>query len=70
MTNDNNGWYEYKNLVLLEIDRHQGHIESLYRKVVRLEVELEAVKIKAGLVGLVGGILASAGTILLIYLKG
>jgi len=50
-----NGWEEWKNHVLMELKRQNDLMEGIFAKLNRLSEEIAALKVKAGVWGLLGG---------------
>ena len=54
------GWMEYRKHVLSELERHSDGLEILQRDVAAIHSEIAALKVKAGLWGLVAGAIPTA----------
>jgi hypothetical protein len=55
--NNENGWHEWKNHVLLELQRISETLLTMTQKVVGIETDLAALKIKAGIWGAISGLI-------------
>lgn len=55
MPEDNNGWHEYKLLVIDRLDNLQENVKELTDAVNKLKNEVIAIKIKSGLWGALAG---------------
>jgi len=60
MVSDNNGWNEYQRLVLDTLERHTQLIENLRSDIANLRTDVAMLKIKAGMWGLMGGVIPVA----------
>ena len=58
--NPENGWREYKQRVLYQLDELQSLCNSINEKVDRMKEDVIVLKVKAGLIGGVTGIITSA----------
>lgn len=67
---EENGWHESQKLVLSEIRRVSKWCEKLDDRMISVQIEIAQLKIKAGVWGLVGGLIPVAIAIGLILLKG
>tara|TARA_R110002126_G_scaffold84465_24_gene205300 strand:+ start:2350 stop:2589 length:240 start_codon:yes stop_codon:yes gene_type:complete len=76
MANDHDGWDEYRRLILSELERldvavrdsNKSDTESLNKlllDVIKLREEVVALKVKAGIWGILGGVITTIGAILL-----
>jgi len=52
-----NGWDEWRNHVLSELKRQNELIEKIYSKIEGLGEDMSALKVKAGVWGLAGGLI-------------
>jgi len=64
-----NGWNEYSRLVLAELERHNKLLEEYNKKLNVIQVEIAMLKVKAGIWGALGGVLAAAFAILSRFLS-
>ena len=76
MSNDPESWNEYRRLILSELERldeavkesHKTDTEALQKlllDVIKLREEVVALKVKAGVWGILGGVITTIGAILL-----
>lgn len=54
------GWSEYRKLVVVELERLNSQINEIERRLVKMQVELQVLKVKATLAGAGAGLLLSA----------
>lgn len=66
---DQNGFVEYKKLLLHELDKHSQCLEGIERAIQQLRVDVEGLKIKASIWGLLGGLLPGIGILLVLVIK-
>ena len=66
---EKNGWYEWKNHVLLELQRMNKNIECLEGKINTMQGQLTMLKIKASLWGTLAGSIPVIVIILLRIVK-
>ena len=66
---EGNGWSEYQKLVLKELDRLSDEIKYLKEEQMNTRLEVQSLKIKAGLWGGFSGVLAAIGIMLMSLLK-
>jgi hypothetical protein len=64
-----NGWDEWGKHVLKEIGRQDECIIELEKKVQDTQVEIAMLKVKAGVWGLIAGLIPSVFALIYIYLK-
>jgi hypothetical protein len=68
-----NTWARWSHHVRKMLERHEANIKDLYEKhngcSKDVSVEIAKLQVKSGLWGVVGGILATLGALLLVYLK-
>lgn len=50
-------WKNYQRLVLSELKRHSETMEDIQSHILKMELELEKLKIKSGVWGLMGGLI-------------
>ncbi len=62
---NDNGWNEWKNHVLLELEGHNKRLDNIDQSLNRLWTEISALKVKSGLWGFLGAMVPIS--ILLIY---
>jgi hypothetical protein len=65
---NNGGWDEWARHVLAELDRHNTALEETNRSLNAINTEITILKMKAGIWGIIGGLLAALTTILLGWL--
>lgn len=65
MSDETNGWIEWRKYVLEELKRLNGCYEEQHRLFQESQVEIAVLKIKSGIWGLVAGLIPATG--LLIY---
>lgn len=63
--NGPDNWNEYRRLMLAELERHEGWLKVLETRKNELRVEVERLKIKAGIWGLMGGLIPAVAAALL-----
>ncbi len=54
-TDDLNGWREWSKYVLKELERNNADHDKILAKMTTIEGEIVALKVKAGMWGLMGG---------------
>jgi len=75
-TDSSNGWHEYKNLVMRELERltqeirHERHnfkqgFAGIYDRLIEVEKEVAQLKVKCGIWGLVGGLIPALTALIL-----
>ena len=75
-TENQNGWHEYKNLVLRELERltqeirHELNIfkqefAGIFDRLIEVEKEVAQLKVKCGIWGLVGGLIPALTALIL-----
>lgn len=65
-----NGWDQWKNLVLEEIKDQKKSLECLEKTLVMIQVDIGRLKLQAGLWGLVGGAISIGLSILIGAMAG
>lgn len=60
MADNGNGWTEYQRLVLSELERHSQALHQIEMNLKKIDVDLATLKVKAGLWGLMGGLIPVA----------
>ena len=72
MSEDTNGWDEWKNHVLAELERLNGHLEKsheshaiLLEKILEMDSRVKGLEIKAGVWGLLGGLIPALTAVIL-----
>lgn len=65
-----NGWDEYKLLVLTKLEDMRVAIKSLDEKVDTLQIEMSAIKVKSGIWGLVAGLIPVLVLLAIALIKG
>lgn len=72
---ESNGWHEYKQLVLRELERLTGEIRhernnykqgmnGVYERLIEVEKEVATLKVRCGIWGLMGGLIPVMATLL------
>lgn len=56
---DGNGWSEYQKLVLHELETHSKELKEIREDVSSFKTELGILKVKSGIWGLLGGLMAA-----------
>jgi len=64
-----NGWTEYQRLVMNTLEQHEKKLGEIAEALTDIKVELGMLKVKAGMWGVIGGIVPMAITIALMFLK-
>jgi hypothetical protein len=75
-TDSSNGWHEYKNLVMRELERLTQEIRhernnfkqgfaGIYDRLIEVEKEVAQLKVKCGIWGLVGGLIPALTALIL-----
>jgi hypothetical protein len=67
---EGNGWNTYQKLVMSELKRNREATAVLSAKVSQLCVDVSALKVKAGVWGVLGGMLTGGVSLVWILLKG
>jgi len=57
MESNDNGWKEYKQLVMAELKRFNSYQEKLDKKLDKIIVDIATLKVKSGIWGFLGGAL-------------
>lgn len=74
MQKDDNGWNEHKRLVLESMKDCKVQGERTYTELVALRIDFEkfmaGMKVRAGVWGLLGGLLPTIGVLLVLVLRG
>ena len=70
---NDNGWPEWKKLVLENMKDSKVQSERTYRELVQLRIDFETfaagMKVRAGVWGLLGGLLPAIGVLLVLVLR-
>ena len=73
MSEEENGWVEWKRHILNELERLNKNFESINdaynEETKRLWIEISALKTKSGIFGLLGGCLVSIPTLIFFYMR-
>ena len=64
-----NGWNEWKNHILLEIQKYGERLDKIDQKINRLCYDISALKVKAGLWGAIAGIIPVITYAIIQFLK-
>ena len=67
---NSNGWNEWSRHVLQELVRLNTEQTRLSERMEKVLVEVAALQVKAGVWGLLGGLIPAVAAILLMFLKG
>lgn len=67
--NECNDWRKWSKHVLLAIERFDKSINNMSDKIENLHIDVSALKIKAGVWGLVGGLIPALIMVLIVLLK-
>lgn len=62
-------WIQYQELVLNELERHSRSLDDIRNHILKLEVELATLKVRAGLWGALGATIPAMGIVLFELLK-
>jgi len=60
----NKSWNEYRKFVVEKLDAHSGNFGEIFERLNKIEVAVSALKVKAGVWGLLGGVIPVAITII------
>lgn len=52
-----NGWTTYQKLVLAQLEQHQEALDKINDRLAEIRVEISELKVKAGVWGLVAGVI-------------
>jgi hypothetical protein len=52
-----NGWTNYQKLVLAQLEQHQESLEKINDKLNQIRIEITELKVKAGVWGLIAGMI-------------
>lgn len=61
---DSNGWNEWRNHVLAEMERIAENQNELRADIQKIHLEVEMLKAKSGMWGMVGGLVPAAATLI------
>ena len=64
---DNNGWEEWRNHVLIELEKNSSQHEKIFEAIKETRTEIATLKVKSGVWGAVAGLIP-VGIGLLIFL--
>jgi hypothetical protein len=70
MTERDNGWDRYQNMVLDKLERLEERLDCVDKKVGNLRVDVGKLNVKSGIWGMIGGTIPLVVAILLYVLKG
>lgn len=68
--NENADWSSYQKLVLNELERHSKIIESVRDSVSKIKTDIEMLKYKSGMWGMLGATVPITILLLMSYVKG
>jgi len=66
---DGNGWDEYRKLVMSELLALDSTLNGIMSELTQMRTDLAALKVKAGIWGLIGGALPAIVTIVILYIE-
>jgi len=69
MSENENGWNKYQELVLKSLDKHDLVLEKISDELTQIKVETGQLKVKAGLWGAVAGAIPALTVVLFNLLK-
>lgn len=69
MSLDTNGWDKWGTHIKLELERFESAINNMSEKIENLHIDVSALKIKAGVWGLIGGLIPALIMVLIVLLK-
>ena len=55
MTDNNNSWSEWSRHVLIELERLNDNITKIFERIEKTNLDIQALKIKAGVWGFIAG---------------
>ena len=64
-----NGWNKYQELVLAELERHDSKLEAINDRLSVMMSRISALEVRAGVWGLIGGLIPVAVALALVFLK-
>ena len=64
---EQNGWNQYQKLVMDKLTEHDEKFSSIEEKLIRLQVDLATLKVKAGVWGGVAGLIPVVIAIVMFY---
>ena len=64
---ETNGWSQYQKLVMDKLGEHDDKFNSLEDKLVRIQVDIATLKVKAGVWGGVAGLIPVVVAIVMFY---
>lgn len=62
---EGNGWIEYRNMVLAELERLNKRVDEINNKLDRINIDIATLKVKASLWGGLSGAIVAVGALLL-----
>lgn len=65
LNKENTSWDHYSRLVLTKLDEHEDLLYDINKELINIRVDIGMLKVKAGIWGLLGGIIPGIVTILL-----
>lgn len=66
---EGNGWTKYQLLVLHKLNEHSDEIKEVRADISKLTIDVATLKVKAGIWGLMGGLIPVAIALLIEHLK-
>jgi len=69
MPPDGNNWLEYKKYVVDKLDGHSKNFGEIFKRLGKIEIAIAALKVKAGVWGLIGGAIPVAIIIILFLIR-
>ena len=67
---EENGWYEYRRLVMDHMTRTDGKLDTISLRLQRIESDRDQLKVKSGVWGAVAGIITTVGALLIAVIAG
>ena len=64
---ENNGWSQYQKLVVDKLDDHDGKFTSIEDKLIKIQVDIVTLKVKAGVWGGIAGLVPVVLGLVLFY---
>ena len=64
---DDNGWSKYEKMVIEKLDDHDGKFTSIEDKLIKIQVDIATLKVKAGVWGGIAGLVPVVLGLVLFY---
>ena len=65
MATNSDSWERYEKLVLDKLDNHGDTLDTIYKELIKIQVEMGVVKTKLALIGVISGSLSSIAILFL-----